>query len=82
MTDKTTEPESCDGREASGAAPCYAFLCPGCGGETESLSEGYCEHCYKANQEYLDRHNAEYDRWRTMEEWRRELEIKDAIHRA
>jgi hypothetical protein len=58
------------------------FICPGCGGEVNALSEGYCDHCCKVNQEYLDQHNAEYDRWNTLDEWKRELEIKDAIRRA
>lgn len=80
MTDRNDETEAQG--EAFPAATCSAFVCPGCGGETESISEGYCEHCCKANQEYLDQHNAEYDRWRAMDEWRREMEIKEAINRA
>jgi len=55
-----------------------AFVCPQCGDPTEALHEGYCEPCRDANQNALDLHNAEYDRWQGMTDRQRADEIKCA----
>lgn len=50
--------------------------CPQCGESAEELHEGYCKECCNENQEVLDRHNAEHDRWERMDNERREEAIR------
>jgi len=51
------------------------YDCPQCGEETEEFFEGYCEHCRDENQRVLDEHNAQYDRWQSLSDEQRSLEI-------
>ncbi len=53
-------------------------FCPQCGEPTPDLHEGYCEPCRDANQNALDLHNAEHDRWQGMTDKQRTDEIKRA----
>lgn len=45
----TTKPETPAGLSSSAL-----LVCPGCGRETHTLNEGYCEYCREQNQAALD----------------------------
>lgn len=62
----------------SAAGSTRLLVCPGCGCETPTLNEGYCEVCRVQNQNALDEHNAAYDRWRKLSEAERIAEIRRA----
>ena len=52
--------------------------CPKCGEHTDTLHEGYCEPCREDNQSALDLHNAEFDRWQSLSNGQRDVEIRRA----
>jgi len=55
------------------------FDCPQCAEPTDTLHEGVCEVCRETNQDALDLHNHEYDRWLAMTPAERAAAIKWAI---
>jgi hypothetical protein len=54
------------------------FSCPGCGEDTETLYEGYCEECRDERQHALLLHQTEYDHWKRMSSEEREHAIRNA----
>lgn len=52
--------------------------CPQCGHEASQFREGVCLECWEDNQNRLDLHNHEFDRWERMSD----AERGDAIRRA
>ena len=55
------------------------FNCPQCSYETETLNEGYCEDCRQNNQNSLDLHNTEYDKWQKLSDNQRQERIKEKL---
>ena len=55
---------------------CNHHRCPQCGKLTPELHEGYCHPCFTSNQEALDLHNQQFDRWKKLTSDQREAEIK------
>lgn len=54
-------------------------VCPQCGELIENLSEltdGVCQDCRDTNQEALDDHNFQHDRWERLSSTERDAEIK------
>ncbi|WP_152531886.1 hypothetical protein [Pseudomonas syringae] len=54
------------------------FDCPQCGEPTDELHEGCCEACCSGNQDALDDHNFQHDRWARLGNAERSSEIKRA----
>ncbi len=52
--------------------------CKQCGYETVDFYEGYCKECCEQNQQELDDHNFQYDRWQKLSDKKRDDEIKNA----
>ncbi len=59
--------------------PADKLLCPQCGELCGEFHEGVCAPCWQANQDALDLHNAEVDRWEKMTEAEREKAIRWAV---
>ncbi len=57
------------------------YICPQCEADTPTLNEGCCEDCRHSNQQELDLHNAEFDRWEKLSGAQRDAEIRDAMRR-
>jgi len=59
------------------------LYCPQCCEDStiEELhaNEGYCLTCCRENQDRLDQHNAEYDRWERLTGPQREAEIRRSV---
>lgn len=53
--------------------------CNQCGLETEEFQEGVCVDCCHGNQQALDQHNFEYDRWQRMNDEERAAAIGTSI---
>lgn len=50
--------------------------CPQCGEPSAEFNEGVCQDCWTANQNALDLHNIEYDRWQRMSDSQRGAAIR------
>ncbi len=54
------------------------FSCSQCGEIAISLHEGYCEKCCNQNQTELNEYNFQYDRWTSLDDDKRNEEIRRA----